>query len=75
MLRLAIAVAVIGLFVSACKSEAPCDPPAALLASKCTGQDPCHACKNCHNCGHCKHGGSCGTCKPKKKLLATHVCR
>ena len=33
-------------------------------AGRCTGSDPCYACKNCRYCKHCaKEGGMCGVCK------------
>jgi hypothetical protein len=71
MIRFAIAGA---LLVSFAGINTHQSQPQVLVASKCTGQDPCIACKNCHNCGHCKKGGTCGACKPKKKLLAYNVC-
>lgn len=37
------------------------------LAARCTGSDPCHACKNCHYCKRCaQEGGTCGVCRPRR---------
>lgn len=35
------------------------------LAARCTGSDPCQACKNCSSCAHCNAGGTCGVCLPR----------
>ncbi len=32
--------------------------------ARCTGSDPCYACKNCKYCQYCaQQGGKCGVCK------------
>jgi len=72
MLRLAMSAALLAAFASINTYE----PVKQVdVAAKCTGQDPCFACKNCHSCGHCKNGGTCGSCKTKKKLLAVNICQ
>ncbi len=74
MLRISIACCLFALFAIA-NTETVSSPPE-MLAAKCTGSDPCLACRNCHNCGHCKAGGSCGACKKKKTMLmAMQLCR
>lgn len=72
MIRLAFALALLAGFAAINTHHVV---PKILVAAKCTGSDPCLACKSCNNCAHCKAGGSCGTCKPKKKLFATNVCQ
>lgn len=72
MMRFAIAAALLAGFAAINTSDSV---HPVLVAAKCTGGDPCLACKNCHSCAHCKGGRSCGACKPKKKLLAINVCQ
>ena len=64
-MRCLIAVPMLALFLVVVLDGRRADPPAAALAIKCVGADPCHACVNCRECQHCRNGGTCGACKPK----------
>ena len=58
MLKRALTVAAICLVLSFAGADG--------FYARCTGSDPCYACKNCKYCQFCaKQGGKCGVCKRK----------
>lgn len=71
MISFAIAAALLAGFVSISTRDAATE---VMVATKCTGRDPCPVCTTCEKCGHCSSGGRCGACKTTKKLLAINVC-